>query len=56
MSGITGIAKAIAAALAPLALPALHYVGLTEISLTGLEVAIMGLFNMALVYLVPNKA
>lgn len=53
---MAGIAKAIAAALAPIALPIAHAVGLTEISATGMEVAILGGLNMALVYFVPNRS
>lgn len=56
LSMLAPFAKAIAALLAPLALPLLHMVGLTEVSSTGLETAISMGFSALLVYFIPNKA
>lgn len=50
------IAKAVAATLAPLALPILHAAGLTEVSLGGLEQALLMVYSGAVTYFVPNKS
>ena len=50
-----GMLKAVAALLAPLALPLAHSIGLTELTAGGIELALIGAFNMALVYFIPNK-
>ena len=53
---MAGIAKAIAAAVAPWVLIAAHAAGFTEVTTTGAEVAIVSALSFVLTWAIPNRA
>jgi len=56
MAMLAPFAKAIAALVAPLLIPLLHYIGLVEITAPGLQLALSTGLTALAVYAIPNKA